>query len=248
VPEGNAVHRLAGELRRDLGGQVLAVSSPQGRFAAGAARLDGQVLEDVEAWGKHLFLRFSKDDTLHVHLGLYGKFWPADPLTHRQVRLRMVGEDLGLDLTGPTACDLVADEEVDRILARLGPDPIRRGANPERAWARVRRSPTPIGKVLMDQSVFAGVGNIYRAEVLYVHGVHPELPSRELAREQFDAMWAWLVKAMRRGVKQGRIVTAGRHGRHVYKVDECRECGTPVRRWDMAGRWAYACETCQPRA
>ena len=112
----------------------------------------------------------------------------------------------------------------------------------------------------MDQAVVAGVGNVYRAEVLFVHGLHPEVPAREVPRETWDAMWATLVEWLRRGVRQQRIVTTdpaeigkprSRMRRdeslYVYKRERCRRCGTEVRRWDLAGRWAYACETCQPR-
>jgi len=75
VPEGHTIHRLAREHTRLLKGQALAVSSPQGRFEAGAARLSGRVLRRVEPYGKHLWYHFAGEpDPLHVHLGLYGKF------------------------------------------------------------------------------------------------------------------------------------------------------------------------------
>ena len=256
VPEGHTIHRIARDHTRTLAGRPVGLSSPQGRFAAGAALLDGTTLRSVEAWGKHLFYRFEGDRVLHIHLGLYGKFWPWVPPgtdSHRQVRLRLTGEAHGYDLTGPTACEVVGLDERAAVLARLGPDPLRRDADPSIVPARLLRRRGPLGVALMDQSVVAGIGNVYRAEALFVHGLHPELPSNTLTADQWVDLWATLVRMLRDGVRQRRIVTVradprvhdGRQ-RYVYKQDLCAYCATPIRRWDLAGRWAYACERCQP--
>ncbi len=258
MPEGHTVHRIARDHIKDLGGQHLRVTSPQGRFEAGARRIDGRVLRSVDAWGKHLFYRFDDDETaLHIHLGLYGKFWrhPAPGgATHRQVRIRMDGEVVGFDLTGPTACELMDPDVAQAVVDRLGPDPIRRGADGDRAWVKVAKRKAPIGVVVMDQSVVAGVGNVYRAETLFLHGLHPERPSSSLGHGEWTALWDTIVRLMRDGVRARRIVTVDRHDpcvddgrqRYVYKQLHCARCGTGVRRWDLAGRWAYACEHCQP--
>ena len=261
-PEGHTIHRLARDHFRDLGRRPVAVSSPQGRFAEAAARLDGRVLRRVDAHGKHLFYDFGGGDLVHVHLGLFGKFvrWPAPfPEPRETVRLRLAGEEAAVDLTGATECSLVDPAQRAAVLDRLGPDPLRRDADPERAWARLRRRKGPVGAALMDQSVIAGVGNVYRAEVLAVHGIHPERPADTITREEFDSIWATLVDWLRHGVRDQVIITVDprqigkarrRIGKgealHVYKQDRCRGCGGEIRRWDLAGRWAYACETCQP--
>jgi endonuclease-8 len=258
VPEGHTIHRIARLHNERLAGKALAVSSPQGRFAESAARLDGRVLQRVDAFGKHLFYDWGEGDYVHVHLGLYGKF--LDGPTSLQVRMRMDDRQGNVaDLVGATACDLIDPAARDAIVARLGPDPLRPRPDPAKAWSRISRSTTPIGKALMDQSVIAGVGNVYRAEALFALGIHPEVPARQITREQFDQLWDWIVRALKRGLKEGRIITIGppedrrrrssippEEGRYVYKQDRCRRCGTEVRRWDMGGRWAYACEACQP--
>src|SRR3954447_18027605 len=263
MPEGHTIHRLARDHTRALGRQPVEVTSPQGRFADSAALVSGTTLKSVDAHGKHLFYRFEDDRIVHVHLGLFGKFWPFVPpapaVNGRQVRMRLIGAAAGTDLSGPTACDLMTPPEARAIISRLGPDPLRKDADPDRAWAAIRRRKGPIGAALMDQAVLSGVGNVYRAEVLFVHGIHPETPCPQITREQFDGMWATLVGWMRHGVKDGVIITVdpaevGRarsrikkgEALHVYKQEQCRTCGTQVRRWDLAGRWAYACETCQP--
>ena len=267
MPEGHTLHRLARLHRKRFAGQPVAVSSPQGRFS-GAEVIDGRVLVRASAHGKHLFHHYGRDLVVHVHLGLYGTFddveLPAAP-PRGQVRMRMAGATHYADLRGPTACELITDVEVAAIRARLGPDPLRRDADPERAWARISRSRTPLATLLMDQSVVAGVGNVYRAEVLFRHGLDPLLPGRELGKERWEAVWADLVALMRDGVRRGRIDTVApehdprrtgraprkdRHGGEVYVYRRagmpCLVCGTPVAHSEHAARNLFWCPTCQP--
>jgi endonuclease VIII len=262
LPEGHTIHRLARDHARWFGGEPVRVSSPQGRFADAARLLDGAVLTGTDAVGKHLFHRYEHGAIVHVHLGLFGRFLhhPTPPPEPRDtVRYRVIGSERTADLVGATACELLDLDGVDRIAARLGPDPLRRDADPDRAFAALQRRSVPIGRALLDQAVVAGVGNVYRAELLFVHGLHPLVPARTVTAERWAAMWDTLVTWMRSGVRMRRIVTVDpdevgtarsriRRGAatYVYRQEVCRRCGTPVRRWDLAGRWAYACETCQP--
>jgi endonuclease-8 len=270
VPEGHTIHRLARDHAGWFAGREVRVSSPQGRFSDAAAQLDGQRLVATDAFGKHLFHRYDDGRSVHVHLGLFGKVFhhalparTAAPEPRDTVRYRVItaGKDGGhaIDLVGATACELLTEPEVEAIVDRLGPDPIRDDADPERAWAALQRRSVGVGRALMDQSVLAGVGNVYRAEVLFVHGLHPEVASRDVDRATWDAMWATLVTWLRRGVEERRIITVDpkelgvarsrirrADATYVYHQERCRRCGTAVRRFDLAGRWAYACETCQP--
>ncbi|MDQ6876080.1 MAG: Fpg/Nei family DNA glycosylase [Actinomycetota bacterium] len=262
MPEGHTIHRLARDHKRLLGGHVVAASSPQGRFAAGAALIDGRVLEGTDAYGKHLFHRYAGAVWLHVHLGLIGHFLTgvgSPPAPRGALRLRLVGPGHWLDLRGPIACEIVTPADRAALIRRLGPDPLRRSADPERGWDRISRSRAPLGQLLMDQSVVAGVGNVYRAELLYRHRADPFLPGRDVGREQWLAMWADLVTLMRHGLRTGRIVTtrpADRPGsrrvrredaHYVYRRagEPCRVCGTPIATTPMAGRNLFWCPTCQ---
>lgn len=260
MPEGHTIHRLAREHNRLLVGHPVRASSPQGRFAEGAARIDGRVLERTDAYGKHLFHRYG-DLWLHVHLGIYGKFstGPLPPPEPRgALRLRLLADGHWVDLRGPAACELLPAPEVAAVRARLGPDPLRRDADPERAWSRLSRSRVAIGALLMDQTVLAGIGNVYRAEILFRHRVEPHRPGRELPRATWDALWPDLVALMRAGVRTGRIVTTlpadrprGRPVRdtahYVYRRAglPCRVCGTEVRTEVMVGRNLFWCPRCQ---
>lgn len=259
MPEGHTIHRLAREHQRLLGGQVVRASSPQGRFIEGAARLDGRMLERTEAYGKHLFHRYG-DVWLHVHLGLIGKFSTGSapaPDPRGALRLRLQTDEHWVDLRGAIICELLERTEVAMIRSRLGPDPLRRDADPERAWKRLSRSRVAVGALLMDQSVLAGIGNVYRAEILYRHRLNPHMTGREISRETWEALWADLVTLMRAGVRTGRIVTTRPEDRprrvtpelalYVYRRDglPCRVCGTPVRTEPMVGRNLFWCPVCQ---
>ncbi|TSD63570.1 Fpg/Nei family DNA glycosylase [Aeromicrobium piscarium] len=267
MPEGHTLHRLAGELTAAFGSRVIASGSPQGRFV-GAAMLDDRTLDHAEAWGKHLFVGFvGVAEQVHVHLGLYGsfRFAPGVPMVTGQVRWRLSDGSTTADLRGPTACKALTPDEVAVILDRLGPDPLRGDADRDAFVARVLRSRAAIATLLMDQSVIAGVGNVYRAEVLFRHGIDPLTPGRSLSVLALEAIWADLVLLMREGVRTGRIDTVrpehepeamGRpprqddHGGEVYVYrrdgQPCWICGEPVLTRVVGARNLFWCPRCQP--
>ncbi|WP_134764949.1 DNA-formamidopyrimidine glycosylase family protein [Nocardioides sp. 1609] len=280
MPEGHTLHRLAGELTRAFGGRRVAVSSPQGRFADAAALLDGHDVEDAQAWGKHLFVEFAGERFIHIHLGLIGSLDVHPdvdlavglPLPVGQVRLRLATTDgpgggplAYADLRGAIICALVTAEQRAATLARSGPDPIRPDADPDRAWQRIRRSHRTIGALLMDQGVLAGVGNVYRAEVLFRNRLHPLRPGNTLRVGQWQALWSDLTVLMAEGVVSGRIDTVrpehtpeamGRpprrddHGGEVYVYrrtgQPCLVCGRRVSTAVLEGRNLFWCSRCQP--
>jgi formamidopyrimidine-DNA glycosylase len=174
------------------------------------------------------------------------------------LRLRLQTESAWADLRGPTACELISPPERVAILARLGPDPLRSDADPERAWARISRSKTAIGALLMSQDVLSGIGNVYRAEVLFRHGINPYREGRAVGRAEWEAVWTDLCVLLRSGVRAGRIVTTrptdrprGRARRedsfYVYRRagQPCRICGTEILVATMAARNLFWCPVCQ---
>lgn len=348
MPEGHTIHRLARVFETRFKGRVVAASSPQGRFAAGAAALDGLRLASAEARGKHLFLRFEDAERpeaalpvwLRVHLGLYGGWrfagpglageggrrpaaagtaavpsaasdaaagsgalqpdpdaeddadpgedpdgadpaaarfvaasgtgegerigqdgaggaWPPEP--RGLVRLRLLAGDRVADLSGPAACVIETPDGRAAAMARLGEDPLRDDADADAAGRRVRASRSAVGLLLMRQDLVAGIGNIYRAEVLFRAGIDPHRPGRDVTEAEWRALWADLRALMQDGVSRGRIVTtrpehrgrggAVRRGEAGYVAHRagqpCRVCGTPVRAEAMGGRTLYWCEACQ---
>jgi formamidopyrimidine-DNA glycosylase len=256
VPEGHTIHRLARDLR-ELSGHRVRVTSPQGRFADGASRLDGAWVREPVAWGKHLVVRTDKEH-LHVHLGMRGKFlrYPdpsRPPLT--QSRVRLSTSAVAWDLVAPSTCELLDDAGVERVVSALGPDPLRPDADREAAVRAILASARPIGAVLLDQTVVAGVGNVFRNEALHELGVNPATASRDLRRDTVERLWGVLQRMMVQAVEDGRIVTVNgpdrmsvpeSESRHVYKQQRCRDCGAPVEVIAIGGRSAYVCPVHQP--
>ena len=174
MPEGHTIHRLAARHRDLFAGHKVDLTSPQGRFAEGAALLSGRLLTGTEALGKHLLHHYDSGSTVHVHLGLYGTVSDgagSPPPPVGQVRMRMVGGGHWLDLRGPTDCSVLSPPEVSSLRARLGADPLRADAVPDPALARIRRSSAAIAALLLDQSILAGVGLVYASEVLFRAGI-----------------------------------------------------------------------------
>lgn len=266
MPEGHTLHRLARSVDDAFGGRLVEAGSPQGRFADGAALLDGQRLARPDAHGKHLLVGFLPADApertrpqrwLHVHLGLYGKvaFGTGEPPPPvGAVRLRLVtldaspdGEDeprtdlRWADLRGPTACEVLTPPEVEALRARLGPDPLRRDDGPERFLSRVGSSRVTIGALLMHQDVLAGAGNIYRAEALFRAGLDPSVRGRDVDPARLVGIWDDLRVLMRAGVRSGRIVTTRpadrRRGVARAAGDEAE--GSPVRRGQSGAHYVY---------
>lgn len=266
MPEGHVTHRLATGLSERFADGPVRSSSPQGRFADEAAELDGHRFDSAEAYGKNLFVSIG-DRAVHVHLGLLGKLTFADDderPTVGLIRWRLENDRHYADLRGPQACQLVEPDGLAAITDRLGPDPLREDADPDTGWSRVRSSATPIGLLLMDQRVAAGVGNIFRAEVLFRQRIDPTMAGRLLRRAEWDAIWVDLVGLMHEALTRGRIDTvrpehdpvvmgrpprADRHGGEVYvyrRADQpCLACGTRVRTTEFGGRNLFWCPRCQ---
>lgn len=322
MPEGHSVHRIARQFAANFVGAPVAVSSPQGRFAAGAAQLDGHEIVQAKAVGKQMFLEFDHGLWLRVHLGMYGAWdfagditvddtlasaggragqtnqrgtvvgahedspwsigaprrtrlrmaeseklepeletWPPEPVG--AVRVRLLTETACADLRGPTACEVQTIEEVDRTIAKLGPDPLVDDVaeGEERFTAVVRRKPTSIALLLMDQSVVSGIGNVYRAELLFRARLDPFRPGREVPEEVVRGLWRDWVHLLGIGVETGQMLTmddldpeayaralASRDDRHwVYHRtgEPCRVCGTPIAMTELGGRKLYWCPTDQ---
>jgi endonuclease-8 len=322
VPEGHSVHRIARQFALHFVGKRVAVSSPQGRFAAGAKDLDGHEMVQAIAVGKQMFLEFDHGLWLRVHLGIYGAWDFAGDITAdatmasangrigqtnqrgtvvgafedslasigapRRTRLRMAEQEkleapaetfppepIGAvrvrlltdatcaDLRGPTACEVLGPDQVQAAITKLGPDPLvdTGRAAEDRFVATVLRKPTPICLLLMDQSVVSGIGNVYRAELLFRARLNPHIPGRDLPEATVRALWKDWSKLLKIGVETGQMMTmdglskeaydgamASRADRHwVYHRtgEPCRVCGTPIVMEEIGGRKLYWCVVCQ---
>lgn len=274
MPEGHTLHRIARDLHAAFAGRVVSVSSPQGRFASGAALLDGHEVVEARAHGKHLFVEFSGERVLHVHLGLIGTFtidavaYVGERPVTGQVRCRIAAERHVADLRGPIVCAVITPEEEAAVHAKLGPDPLR-DTDGGRAWERIHRSRKSIAALLMEQDVLAGIGNVYRCEVLHRHRINPMTPGERLKRASWELIWADLRRLLPLGVATSRIVTVteqvaeveealakgeevhlDERTSYVYRRtgEDCGRCGSVIRAKDVAGRTLYWCGNCQRRS
>jgi endonuclease-8 len=294
MPEGHSVHRIARQFARHFTGVPVSVTSPQGRFAADAALLDGHVIVEARAVGKQMFLEFDNGLYLRVHLGLYGAWdfagaitvggegeaslssigaprltrlrmseqevareadetFPPDPIG--QVRVRLLTDNVVGDLRGPTACVVQTAEEVQAVIDKLGPDPLvdDSAAAEERFVATVRKKGVPIALLLMDQSVVSGIGNVYRAELLFRARQNPFSTGKEVREEVVRVLWRDWVHLLGIGYDTGLMYTmddedSGEKPEHwVYKRtgEPCLVCGTPIQMQELGGRKLYWCPTDQ---
>lgn len=234
MPEGHLLHYLARQHRDGLVG-ARQVTSPQGRFDAAAVT---GVLEHVEAYGKHLFHRWSDGAVVHVHLGKQGLFLhhdlpPPDP--RPQVRMRVLGPRMASDLIAPLICEVTDETGRDAVFAGLGPDPLRTDADAAVAMAALRATASPIGAALLDQSRIGGVGNVLRCELLHLIGLDGERPAASLSDTEGEQLWQALVDLMRRSADDGAIPKT------VYRRARCSSHDAPVRKLEVGGRTFYRC-------
>lgn len=263
MPEGHTIRHLATLHENAFVGTTIEAASPQGRFADGATQLNGRTMTQATAHGKHLFLHFD-DDIVHIHLGLYGWFKLRKNKSQQpteNTRLRIMNGSYISDLSAPTKCEIIDADSVRKIKDRLGQDPLHADADKEKVWEKIKKSSKSIGALLMDQSVIAGIGNVYRAEILFLANQSPFVPGKQVTREVFDHIWNDSVRLLHIGAIDGRIMTVADqhmtgeevkvHGcaqlSYAYKQtgSSCRICQTTIMQQEMAGRQLYWCPTCQ---
>jgi DNA-formamidopyrimidine glycosylase len=158
---------------------------------------------------------------------------------------------------------VLTKEQVDAVVAKLGPDPQHDSSKlaEKKFVERLRKKSTPVGIQLMDQSVVAGIGNVYRAEMLFRARIDPYRPANLVTEDEARALWKDWVKLLAIGIDTGQMMTmdglrgkkwelamANRSDRHwVYKREglPCRACGTNIALAEMATRKLYWCPSCQ---
>ncbi|MGK3761511.1 MAG: formamidopyrimidine-DNA glycosylase [Bacillariaceae sp.] len=263
--EGHSVHRVASLHTKRLVGKKFKAWSPNGRFTDGANAINGKTFSKIEAVGKNLFAFFVDDQdqtevVVHVHFGMSGAWAvylndekPAEPTKTNRLRLECPG--IVADLSAMTV-QHGGIELYNEKRSKLGEDPLRNDADPESLWTRVQKSKKSIGALIMDQSYFTGPGNIYRAEILFKAGVHPNKPGKDLEKTEFDIIWCHTVTLLKRGYETGSILTVDpeeavslgkpRLRRYIYNSSKCPRCDSPIKTWQIANRTCYACIKCQP--
>ena len=262
VPEGDTIFRAAATLRRALlGREVVAAEAPSakslGRWPI--SRVVGASVTAVESRGKHLLIRFSSQVVLHTHMQMAGS-WHVYRVGERWRRPRHLARVVlrtadfeaicfaapVVELLGPAA------EQAHAPLQTLGPDLLHDRFDPRAARERLKALPeAEIGQALLDQRAVAGIGNVYKSEVLFLCGMDPFTRVARLDDDTLDRLVAEAHRLMRanRGTRMRVTTGVERFGAALWVYGRsgrpCRRCGTPIRMARQEGRSTYWCSLCQ---
>ena len=292
MPEGNEIHRWAERHAAAFAGKPVRVDGPQGRFTDSDVLDGRKLLRVMAVgkhlgydFGKDRILH------VHLGLqGDFTEGSGPLPAVRGALRLRNAekvklpaapgeskrhgwySEDDGtghiapeqvawVELRGPMDCTVYTNAMWEKLLERLGPDPLN-GDAPDKAFAKIAKSKKPIAALLMEQDVIAGVGNIYRAELLYRARINPFVLGKDVPMEGLKKIWKDVGPLMRAGMVDRRIVTTlvkdrphktgqalKEEAHYVYRRQgkPCFVCGTKVMKMEgFAGRNLYWCPVCQP--
>ena len=254
MPEGDTVWRAARQLRDALAGRVLTRSDFRvPRFAV--TDLAGRSVTEAVPRGKHLLIRTDNGLTVHTHLKMEGR-WRITPASGRlresyRIRVilanaewRAVGYQLGIVEVLPTA-------QEDRVTGHLGPDLLGPDWDQAEAVRRLRADPErSAAEALLDQRNLAGIGNVYKSEVLFLRGIRPWRPVGKI--HDVDALVSLSHRMLDANKDRVNRVTTGDqrsgHGTWVYgrRDRPCRRCGTRIRCAELGDRITYWCPSCQP--
>jgi endonuclease-8 len=262
MPEGDTVWLAGRTLHRALAGEVITRSDfrvPQ----LATVDLTGRRVLEVVSRGKHLLTRIDGPVTLHTHFRMDGSWhlyrpgarWGGGP----EHEVRVVLETTPWTAVGyrlPVMELLPTDEEA-RVIGHLGPDLLATDFDAAQAVGRLRAAPgTAIGEALLDQRNLAGIGTLYRAELLFLSGVSPWRPVGDLADDRLERMVERARRLLRANAERASQVTTGdtRPGRTTWVYGRgarpCRRCGSTIRQAEQGeppySRVTYWCPTCQP--
>ena len=254
MPEGPQVRYIGNMIEQFVGAEITSVTHPPSRVPWELALPTS--LARVEVVGKNIFINLSDGQIIYNHLLMWGWWLPAR--THPRKRVNTIFEtNKGpLGYFGGGIIKLVSSLEAGQIKAKLGPD-IMQSDSAEAAFAKVRSHALPIGEALLDQTLVAGIGNIYKSEGLFAARINPVIPAHNLATRQYDRLFTFLKAQMMADVtRRGKITTttleaqkAG-HYNFVYRRlgQPCLFCGTLITRiyqGQKLPRSTYYCPKCQ---
>lgn len=250
MPEGDTIFRTAETLRQAILGKRVLGARPET-----LRRLAGTTVTEVEAVGKHLLIRFDNGLALHTHMRMRG-LWRVYPRGERwnrpewQLKALLETEDVQAVCFSAPVVSLLRD--TSRKVGHLGPDVLSEGWDAEAVLRRTRSlGSVPVGELLLEQRVAAGIGNVYRCEALWQARINPWTPSSQLSDEELASLFETARQAMQanlRGPRVRRFPGYGRGAVHGRGGRPCPRCGTAikVRPQGEHARLAYWCPACQP--
>jgi endonuclease VIII len=258
MPEGDVVWRAARQLDDALAGRVLTRTDFRvPRFAT--VNLTGRTVIETVSRGKHLLTRVAGGSTIHTHLRMDGswRIRAANGYPPRDHRVRLVLANDAWQAVGYLlgVVEILPTTREDRAVGHLGPDLLGPDWDAAEAARRIGADPArPVGEALLDQRNLAGIGNLYKAEVLFLRGISPWQPAGQVAElESLVTLAQQLLEQNKDRI--GQITTGStRRGQETWVYGRagrpCRRCGTTVRRADQGAapeqRITFWCPACQP--
>lgn len=273
MPEGDTLHRAAKTLQLALGGKRVTHFHSEYAHVAVAAEnrpVEGETVEEVRAAGKHLLMRFSNGLTLRTHMRMNGSWHLYRPgerwkRPRSAMRLLLRTEDYEAVAFSVPVAELVTERQLQRgDVGRLGPDLLGDDFDVEEAIARLReRGRQPIGELLLNQRVSAGIGNVYKSETLFLAGVRPDRLGADVTDEELRSLFETAGTLMKANVRVGsdegittyfgyrRTTRAGDPSQRLWVYgragEPCRKCGGPIAfvKQGLGARSTYFCPSCQ---
>ncbi len=269
MPEGDTIHKIAARLAPRLVGRTLERVTTQGLPRA----IAGRTVTSVAAHGKHLVIELDDGTSVRAHLGMYGRFRGYPRAEGDAALARMSPGRASLAITTADGVYVwIGARTVEvsprrapmhgRAIASLGPDVLGDGFDPRAAAARAAAHPArAIADVLLDQRIAAGIGNVYKSEVLFLRGVDPRARVGGLGEARLEAIYAAARELMRENLGPGPRATRtdltgapppsddDRYFVYSRSGKPCRRCGSAIEAYRLGDppRWTWSCPRCQGR-
>ena len=221
---------------------------------ANVEHVRGKTVLSIRTFGKHLVVDMDSGQSIRIHLGMSGRWvvLPADRRAPGSARLALTTQDHHACCFGAPKLEVGRTPAIEKLVSRLGPDILGVGFEPRELIERARtRNAGAIAEVLLDQKVIAGIGNVYKSELLFLVGIHPESPVSSLSDRELLEIASRAKTLLASNVRLGGRSTTGERGRgrETWVYDRaglaCRRCATAVVRTRLGDRVTYWCPSCQ---
>lgn len=271
MPEGPTIRNMADRLRNVLQGQLITkIASPykKARLENWAEKIEGQQVVAVRSHGKNLFIELSNGYTVYSHMLMWGSwhiYAPGEEWAKEEKLSRLVlhTPQTVVVLFNAPICELIAPEDLAaHRTAGMGPDLLSPEFDPgevQRRFHAPENRERPLGEVIMDQYVIAGIGNILKSEILFQAGLNPLRPVGSLSDEEFERFIqvsrellerAYETKGFRNAFLSPELRASTNKLGYVYMGSKraCFVCGTPIQmvRQGAGNRMTFYCPSCQP--
>lgn len=260
MPEGDTVAVAAVALQGALTGATIeGVGGSHPEIVRTGQRIQGSAVSEVTSYGKHLLVHFDNHWSLRVHLGMTGSwhlYRPGERWWTEPGKARVVLETatvVAVCFAAPTV-SLGPTDRVTKEVAHLGPDLLDGDADFAAIMERAEASEAPtVADLLLDQRVAAGIGNVYKSEVLFLEKAHPSTPPQQLGPERIEGMYRRAARLLQANRRPGPRTTTGDRRRDHWVYGHggwpCPRCGATIESADLGTppRLTYWCPGCAPR-